>query len=117
MPYVDYALAGAVSATQAEQVKTETARIISQYAGKSEQWLYVRVNPNQLLFFQGEQVQGGAVAEVKLVGSLSQTQKQEITTGLGRLLQKELSIPAEKIYVIFTEVKGENWGWNGRLFG
>ncbi|HHU51531.1 MAG TPA: hypothetical protein GXZ36_06910 [Firmicutes bacterium] len=48
---------------------------------------------------------------------MSQQQKQEITTALGRLLQKELSIPAEKTYVIFTEVKGENWGWNGQLFG
>ncbi|HEY8345179.1 MAG TPA: phenylpyruvate tautomerase MIF-related protein [Bacillota bacterium] len=117
MPYVDYALAGAVSATQAEQVKAETARILSQYAGKPEQWLYIRVTPNQSLFFQGEPVSEGAIAEVKLIGSLSQQQKQEITAALGQLLQKELSIPAEKTYVIFTEVKGENWGWNGQLFG
>ena len=31
MPYVDYALAGAISAPQGEQIKIETARILSQY--------------------------------------------------------------------------------------
>lgn len=117
MPYVDYAITNTVSAAQAERVKAETARIISQCAGKSEQWLYIRINPNQLLFFQGKQVKEGAVAEVKLVGSLSSAQKQEITIDLCQLLQEELSIPIEKTYVIFSEIKGENWGWNGQLFG
>jgi len=75
MPYVDYALAGAISAPQGEQIKIETARILSQYVGKSEQWLYIRINPNQSLFFRGEQVPVGAIAEVKLVGGGVSTTK------------------------------------------
>lgn len=75
------------------------------------------VVPEQLLFFKGSKLQNGGVVEVKLVGTLKAESKREIVRGITAILAKELGTQADSLYVIFTEVKGEDWGWNNDTFG
>lgn len=117
MPYLDFALAKPVSKDKAEWIKAEAAKIIQRHAGKGEAWLYVRIAGEQTLYFKGFPVDNGGIVEVKLVGTLSGSQKTEITVELGKLLQREFGAQPDQVYIIFTEVKGENWGWNGQTFG
>lgn len=117
MPYLDFALSKPVSREKTEWIKAEAAKIMQRHAGKGEAWLYLRISGEQTLFFKGFPVDNGGVVEVKLVGSLSGAQKKEITSEICQLLQNELKMAPDQIYIIFTEVKGENWGWNGQTFG
>ncbi len=117
MPYLDFALAKTIGSEQEELLKAEAARIMQRYAGKSENWLYVRIAGGQSLFFQGKRVEQGGVVQIQLVGSLAGSQKKEIITEIGRVLESQLGIPKDQVYIVFTEAKGENWGWNGQAFG
>ncbi|HUI69315.1 MAG TPA: phenylpyruvate tautomerase MIF-related protein [Spirochaetia bacterium] len=117
MPFVNYMLSTRVTEETAVRLKEQTADLVRQHTGKDEQWLFVRFAREQLSYFKGSKVENGGVVEVKLVGSLTTASKREIVRGISRLLAKELGIQADSLYVIFTEVKAEDWGWNNGTFG
>ncbi len=117
MPFVNYMLASEVTEEMAVRLKKQTAELIRQHAGKEEQWLLVRCAGEQLFYFKGSRVQNGGVVEVKLVGSLKAASKREIVRGITAILATEMDMHADALYVILTEVKGEDWGWNNGTFG
>ena len=117
MPYVNFNLATQINDENAETLKSNAAAILQKHAGKGESWLYVRVSGGETLYFKGNKVARGGVVEIQLVGTLSGSQKQAITQAFGELLNNETGSTPDQTYVIFTEVKGENWGWNGQTFG
>ena len=54
---------------------------------------------------------------VKLAGNLNRDQKQEIASEITDLMQRVANKPASYTYVIFDEVKGEDWSVGGSLLG
>lgn len=117
MPYLDFALAETISPDKEELLKAEAAAIIQRHTGKSENWLYIRFAGGQSLFFQGKRIEQGGIVQFQLVGGLSSDQKKKIIAEIAQVLESQLNISADKIYIVVTEVKGENWGWNGQAFG
>jgi phenylpyruvate tautomerase len=117
MPFVNFMLSSTVTEETAARLKKQIAETIRQHTGKEEQWLLVRCAGEQLLYFRGSRVENGGVVEVKLVGTLNAASKREIVRGITSILAKELGTQADSLYVIFTEVKGEDWGWNSDTFG
>ena len=117
MPFVNFNLASAVTEDTMLRLKKQTADLMRQHAGKDEQWLLVRIAGEQPLYFRGSRVQSGGLIEVKLVGTLKAAAKRDIVRGITSLLAKETGAAADSLYVIFTEVKGEDWGWNNDTFG
>ena len=55
--------------------------------------------------------------EVKVVGKLSKTQKQNISKDISESLLKHASKPKDHTYIVFQEVVGENWAKGENLFG
>jgi len=116
MPFVNFTLASRVTEDAMVRLKTAAADMMRRHAGKDERWLLVRVAGEQPLYFRGSRVHNGGVIEVKLVGTLEAESKREIVRELTSLLATETGAAADSLYVIFTEVKGEDWGWNNDLF-
>lgn len=56
------------------------------------------------------------VVNVKLVGSLSEEQKAEISKRFTQTLEEVAGKPPQYVYVVFDEVKRENWAMAGKLF-
>ena len=54
---------------------------------------------------------------VKLAGSLNQDQKKEIAKEITELMQRVANKPASYTYIVFEEVKSENWAIGGNLLG
>ena len=54
---------------------------------------------------------------VKLAGSLYQDQKKEIAKEITELMQKVAIKPASYTYIVFDEVKSEDWAIGGNLLG
>ena len=117
MPFVNYMLSSRITEETAVRVKERTAELMQEHAGKSEQWLFVRCAGEQLLYFRGCHVENGGVVEVKLVGNLNASAKRDLVKGISSTLARELGTPADCLYVIFTEVKGEDWGWSNDTLG
>ena len=54
---------------------------------------------------------------IKLAGSLNKDQKKEIAQAVTELMERVATKPASYTYIVFEEVKSENWAIGGDLLG
>ena len=54
---------------------------------------------------------------VKLAGSLNKNQKKEIAKEMTELMERVANKPASYTYIVFEEVKSEDWAIGGKLLG
>tara|TARA_B100000767_G_scaffold211876_1_gene199085 strand:+ start:1293 stop:1472 length:180 start_codon:yes stop_codon:yes gene_type:complete len=54
---------------------------------------------------------------VKLAGSLNKDQKKEIAKEMTELMQRVAGKPASFTYIVFDEVKSDDWAIGGSLLG
>ena len=52
---------------------------------------------------------------LKLIGKLSKKQKEQIVSGITKLLEDIARKPAEATYIVIEEVKSDNWAKGGKL--
>jgi 4-oxalocrotonate tautomerase len=53
--------------------------------------------------------------QLKLAGSVTKEQKKELADGITRLLQEVINKPPQYTYVVFEEVRREDWAIGGKL--
>ena len=53
--------------------------------------------------------------EVKVAGSLSKEQKQQIASGITDIMEKVANKPPSATYIVINEVPRENWAKSGQL--
>ena len=58
-----------------------------------------------------------AFVDVRSIGGLTREVNQQLTEQVGAQLKKSLGVPPDRVYVTFTEVPADRWGWDGKLFG
>jgi len=54
---------------------------------------------------------------VKLAGALNKDQKQQIAKEITEVMQRVVNKPASYTYIVFEEVKTEDWAIGGALLG
>ena len=54
---------------------------------------------------------------IKLAGTLNRDQKETIAKEITQLMEKVAYKPASYTYIVFDEVKGEDWSVGGSLLG
>ncbi|EAV47510.1 4-oxalocrotonate tautomerase family protein [Methylophilaceae bacterium] len=54
---------------------------------------------------------------VKLAGALNKDQKQQIAKEITEMMQRVANKPASYTYIVFEEVKTEDWAIGGALLG
>jgi 4-oxalocrotonate tautomerase len=54
---------------------------------------------------------------LKLVGTLSKQQKEQIAKEFSDTLLRVAKKPKESLYLVIDEVKGENWAKGDQFFG
>ena len=106
MPFIDLKIAGVVPAEKKESVKAALH--------KTETYLMVGIADNYDLWMGGRRLERGAYAAVSLFGSAAPADCEEMTARVCRILNEELGIPGEAVYVTYHPVR--DWGWNGSNF-
>ncbi len=82
--------------------------------GKPESYLMINLLDNQDLYFGGKKLDKGAYIEVKVLGSVDSGASGKMTNELCRILDTQLGISGDKVYVSYWGTA--NWGWNGSNF-
>ncbi len=111
MPFIDAKISVAITPAQEENLKQRLGKAISLIPGKSETWLMLNIQPECHLYFQGSNSQPAAMVEVKLFGSASPAAYEKMTAEVTKILNSELNIPSNRVFVKYEEV--QHWGWNG----
>ncbi len=110
MPFINIKTNTAVSAQKAETIKSALGQAITAIPGKSETWLMVGIEPDQMLWFQGSDAPA-AIVDVTIYGSASASAYDAMTSKVTAILNGELGIAQNRIYVKYAET--DHWGWNG----
>lgn len=97
------------------EVQAGLSKITAERIGKPETYVMVSAEKADLMMAGSE----GAAAfiEVKSIGGLSHDVCEKLSAEICGLLNEKLTIPADRIYLNFTDVPASQWGFNGSLFG
>ena len=113
MPMIEAKVTMQLPAEKRDVLKTEFGKAIS-IMGKPESYLMINLVDNQDLYFGGKKLEKGAYVEVKVLGSVDATSSAKMSASLCEILQKELGIPGNAVYISYWGTL--SWGWNGGNF-
>ncbi len=82
--------------------------------GKPERYVMVSLEENPAMLFGGSD-EPLAYLELKSIG-LPETRTGELSRALAALMNTELGLPADRIYIEFADAPRSMWGWNGGTF-
>ena len=114
MPFISVKTNAIISLDQEIGVKERLGMAITAIEGKTEDWLMVCIEDGCHLYFHGDGSVPCAMVELKIFGTASEEEFEEMTSRITDILTVELEIPADRIYVKYEECP--NWGWSGHNF-
>jgi phenylpyruvate tautomerase len=98
-----------------ESVLKRLSSIAAETIGKPEQ--YVMTAGSHAYVMMSGSTEPAAFVEVKSIGGLSPEVNRALSKKICELLETELQIPAERIYITFQSFTADSWGWNSSTFG
>lgn len=113
MPFINTKTTVAISNSKKDALTAELCTITRECLGKGENWVMTGYEDRAYLSFQGNN-ENIAYVEVKTYGTPSSAGTSQMTAKICALLERELSIPADHIYVAYFPTN--EWGWNGSNF-
>ena len=101
---------------EADQQKllAEASRSVADMLGKPARYVMVSFEHNPAMLFAGSD-EPLAYLELKSIG-LPESRTAELSRGLADLLNRELGLAADRIYIEFADAPRAMWGWNGGTF-
>ena len=91
------------------------SQIVAECIGKPERYVMITVTDAAMLM--GGSEGPAAYADIRSIGGLSSAVNRKLSERVCALLNERLSIPPDRVYLGFTSVSAENWGWNSGTFG
>jgi phenylpyruvate tautomerase len=98
-----------------QELATQLSGLAAQGIGKPEQYVMACVRDNAAMSMSGTS-EATALVSVKSIGGLSREVNQTLASEISSVLQAELGIGAERVYLTFTELPPTHWGWNAGTF-
>jgi phenylpyruvate tautomerase PptA (4-oxalocrotonate tautomerase family) len=117
MPLIQLDTSYSLSDPSKKQALAKTlSQIAAEASGKPEQYVMACVHDNVTMTMSGT-ADSCALVTVKAIGGLSKAVNQTFAAKVCQLLQKELSIPQNRVYLTLEELESSHWAWNGKTFG
>lgn len=114
MPYLKIQTNTPIPSKVVQDLLKKASYTVGLHLGKPETYVMVAVEPPTPMLFAGTDAPL-AYLELKSVG-LPQAKTKELSRTLSELLEKELSIPKDRVYIEFASANGSMWGWDGGTF-
>ena len=103
------------SKEEARSVASDLSTICSEILRKPEGYVMVNIQVGQMLLFAGTE-DPAAFGELRSI-NLPARETTSLAMQLCSFLAERLDVPENRIYLGFTDVDRNNWGWNGKTFG
>lgn len=109
MPYIK--LNTNVDVADKSNVLRRLSQLAAKETGKPELYVMVALTHNPEMLFAGKDV-ALAFLEFKSIG-LTEKQAKSLSASISELLNTELSIAPDRIYIEFSNIPAAFWGYNG----
>jgi phenylpyruvate tautomerase len=116
MPYLKLNTNIAISTEQAPQLLRGLSQLLAKETGKPERYVMVAITDGDSAMLFGGSDEPLAYLECKSIG-LSGAQAKALSASLCQLLNKELALAKDRVYIEFSNCPADYWGWNGSTFG
>lgn len=113
MPFIETKTNVKITEDKELALKSALADAIALIPGKTEKWLMLSFEDELPMYFAGTDAPC-AMFEVKVFGRVTDADAGKLTAAICAAAEKELAIPAGRIYVKYEEIS--KWGWNGSNF-
>ncbi len=113
MPYVK--LNTNVEIADKPKILSQLSQLLVKETGKPESYVMVEIAHSSAMLFAGKDAPL-AYLECKSIG-LTEKQAKTLSASLCQLLNAELQIPSDRIYIEFSNAPAAFWGYNGSTFG
>ena len=90
------------------------SKLVASAIGKPERYVMVALGSRTMAMSGG--MEPSAFADLRSIGGLTADVKRKLSAEICALLEKSLRIPPGRVYLNFTDVPPEDWGWNGSTF-
>lgn len=116
MPLIQVFTAATPDAAATEQLLRDLSSALATHFEKPERYVMTSLVPGVAMTFGGTP---GATcfAAVKNIGKLTPDKTAKLSADLTARLAHGLGIPANRIYLEFSEAVGYLWGYDGGTFG
>ena len=115
MPLLKVETSVALSDEKRKGLLSSLSEIVAKTIGKPEQYVMVSINSAAMLM--SAKPGDAAFVDVRSIGGLSNDVNRQLSQQVCALLKESLGIPPERVYLNFTDVEAEDWGWKGNTFG
>lgn len=115
MPLLALQTSARLTTQQRYSLLAPLSQIVAECIGKPERYVMVTVSEAAMLMAGAEGP--AAYADLRSIGGLSGAVNRQLSERICALLKEQLGIPPDRVYLGFTSVSAENWGWNSGTFG
>ena len=115
MPLLKLETTVVLSEDERQALLASLSKITAETIGKPEQ--YVMVAASQAAMQMSGSPGDAAFVDVRSIGGLTSDVNRKLSQKVSQLLHDSLGIPPNRIYLNFTDVQANHWGWNGSTFG
>ncbi|MEJ2647255.1 MAG: phenylpyruvate tautomerase MIF-related protein [Sedimentisphaerales bacterium] len=97
-------------------IAKEISSLAAECIGKPEHYVMTCVRDNVVMTMSGTDAPAASVS-VKSIGGLSREVNKKLSVEICQMLQKELGITGDRVYLTFEELSPTHWGWKADTFG
>jgi phenylpyruvate tautomerase PptA (4-oxalocrotonate tautomerase family) len=91
------------------------SKAVAGTIGKPEQ--YVLVTVSQTAMLMSGKAGDAAFVDIRSIGGLTDDVNRKLSQQICKLLNDSLGLPPDRVYLNFTDVEANHWGWDGSTFG
>jgi phenylpyruvate tautomerase len=114
MPYLKIQTNQTVTSDQAQTLISKASELVASELGKPEKYVMVALSPPVPMVFAGTDAPT-AYLELKSIG-LPSSRTGDLSQALCALIENDLAISKDRVYIEFADAPRDMWGWNGSTF-
>ena len=114
MPYLLIQTNLTLDQQQSKSLLEKTSKTVANILGKPESYVMVAIQSETPMFFAGND-QPLAYLQLKSLG-LPESSTPEFSQTLCGLVNSELDISTDRVYIEFSSPERHLWGWNNKTF-
>jgi len=114
MPYFSIETNQPIDPASKRQLLKKTSAFIAELLGKPESYVMISIQPATPLTFGGSDAPA-AFVRLKSIG-LPLDRCPELSEKICRLIEQELAVPQDRVFIDFKDLARNMFGWNGKTF-
>lgn len=116
MPTVKITISKKFEREDKENLAMEISNIVAKELNKPLSVTQAIVADDATVSFGGNFIAPSAFIVVMSIGGLTPDACKRLSSAFCDLLAKEYGVSSQRVYINFSEKRGQEWGWNSTIF-